>query len=77
MKGRLMSKLDIDQNNSLYDEFVKNKQNNCNYVFVNALTGDSSAWNRFIGKRLTDADYGYLSYNFVIKKIQFLTKVSI
>ena len=64
MKEKQMSKLDIDQNNSLYYEHVKNKQNTYNYVFVNALTGNTSAWNGVIGKRLSDEGYGYLTYNF-------------
>ena len=59
-----MSKLAIDQNNSLYYEFLENKQNTYNFVFLNALTGNTSAWNGVIGKRLTDEGYGYLTYNF-------------
>ena len=59
-----MSKLDLDQNNSLYYEYVENKQNSFNYVFLNALTGNTSAWNGVIGKRLKDEGYGYLTYNF-------------
>ena len=59
-----MSKLDIDQNNSLYYEHVESKKNTFTYVFVNALTGNTSAWNGVIGKKLKDEGYGYLTYNF-------------
>ena len=59
-----MSKLDIDQKNSLYYEFEEGKKNNYTYVFVNALTGNTSAWNGIIGKRVKDAGHGYLTYNF-------------
>ena len=64
MKGRLVSKLDIDQKNSLYYEYEKGNQNNYTYVFVNALTGNTSAWNGVIGKRVKDEGHGYLTYNF-------------
>ena len=59
-----MSKLDIDQKNSLYYELEEGKQNTYTYVFVNALTGNTSAWNGAIGKRVKDAGHGYLTYNF-------------
>ena len=32
--------------------------------FVNALTGNTSAWNGVIGQRVKDEGYGYLTYNF-------------
>ena len=63
-KGTLVSKLTIDQNNSLYYEHVEGKLNTYTYVFVNALTGNTSAWNGVIGKRVKDKGYGYLTYNF-------------
>ena len=63
-KGTLASKLTINQNNSLYYEHVEGKPNTYTYVFVNALTGNTSAWNGFIGKRVKDKGYGYLTYNF-------------
>ena len=59
-----MSKLDIDPKNSLYYEYEENNQNSYTYVFVNALTGNTSAWNGVIGKRVKDEGYGYLTYNF-------------
>ena len=31
---------------------------------MNALTGNTSAWNGVIGKRVRDAGHGYLTYNF-------------
>ena len=63
-KGMLVSKLDIDQNNSLYYEYVESVKNTFTYVFVNALTGNTSAWNGVIGKKLKDEGHGYLTYNF-------------
>ena len=45
IKGMLVSNLNIDQKNSLYFEYVEGKQNTYTYVFVNALTGNTSAWN--------------------------------
>ena len=59
-----MSKLHIDQNNSLYYEYVESEQDSYTYVFVNALTGNTSAWSGVIGKRVKDEGYGYLTYNF-------------
>ena len=59
-----MSKLDIDQKNSLYYEFEEGKQNTYTYVFANALTGNTSAWDGEIGKKVRDAGHGYLTYNF-------------
>ena len=64
IEGMLVSKLDIDSKNSLYYEYEKSNQNAYTYVFVNALTGNTSAWNGVIGKRVKDEGYGYLTYNF-------------
>ena len=64
IKGMLVSNLDIDKKNSLYFEYEEGKQNTYTYVFVNALTGNTSAWNGIIGKRVRDAGHGYLTYNF-------------
>ena len=44
----LVSKLDIHKKNSLYFEYEESKQNTYTYVFVNALTGNTSAWNGVI-----------------------------
>ena len=43
-----MSKLELDQKNSLYYEFEEGKQNTYTYVFLNALTDNTSAWNGVI-----------------------------
>ena len=48
----LVSKLDLDQKNSIYYEYEESKQNSHTYVFVNALTGNTSTWNGVIGKRV-------------------------
>ena len=63
-KGTLVSKLTIDQNNSLYYEYEEGKLNTYTYVFVNALTANTTAWNVVIGKIVKDEGYGYLTYNF-------------
>ena len=59
-----MSNLEIDKKNSLYFEYEEGKKNTYTYVFVNALTGNTSAWNGVISKRVRDAGHGYLTYNF-------------
>ena len=59
-----MSKLDIDPKNSLYYEYEESNQNAYTYVFVNALTGNTSASNGVIGKRVKDEGYGYLTSDF-------------
>ena len=59
-----MSKLDIDEKNSLYYEYEEGKKNSYTYVFINALTGNTSAWNGVIGKKLKHEGHGYLTYNF-------------
>ena len=64
IKGMLVSNLDIDKKNSLYFEYEEGKQNTYTYVFVNALTGNTSAWNGVLGKRVRGAGHGYLTYNF-------------
>ena len=64
IKEMLVSKLDIDEKNSLYYEYEEGKHNSYTYVFVNALTGNTSAWNGVIGKRVKKEGYGYLTYNF-------------
>ena len=56
-----MSKLDVDQKNSLRYEYEEGKQNSYTYVIVNALTGNTSAWNSVIGKRVKDEGYDYLT----------------
>ena len=64
IEGMLVSKLDIDPKNSLYYEYEESNQNAYTYVFVNALTSNTSTWNGVIGKRVKDEGYVYLTYNF-------------
>ena len=59
-----MSIFKINDQNEIYYEFTEPKGNGHTFVFVNALTGNTSAWNGVIGKRLKDEGYGYLTYNF-------------
>ena len=59
-----MSKFNIDQKNSLYYEFQEVKDNIYTFVFVNALTGNTSAWNQVVCERIKEEGYGYLTYNF-------------
>ena len=59
-----MSNFNIDKKNSLYYEYVKPKKKSYTFVFVNALTGNTSAWNGLIGERLKNQGYGFLTYNF-------------
>ena len=54
----------IDDQNEIYYEYVAPKDNGLTSVFVNALTGDVSAWNGSIGESLIKNDDGYLIYNF-------------
>ena len=60
----LVSKLYIDKKNSLYYEYEEADQDNFTYVFVNALTGNTSTWNGVIGKKVKSKGHGYLTYNF-------------
>ena len=71
-----MSKFNIDQKNSLHYEYEEGKDNAYTLVFVNALTVNTSTWNGPIGKRVEDEGHNYLTYNFVDKLIQVLTKSS-
>ena len=54
VEGMLVSNLNINQKNSLYYEYEESKRNTYTYVFVNALTGNTSTWNGVIGKRVKD-----------------------
>ena len=54
----------IDDKNELYYEYNPPKNGGCTCVFVNALTGDVSAWNGSIGENLIKNNDGYLVYNF-------------
>ncbi len=59
-----MSEFNIDDKNSLYYEYETPKPNGFTFVFVNALTGNTSAWNGVIGEILKKNGHGYLAYNF-------------
>ena len=59
-----MSIFKIDDQNEIYYEYVPPKNGGFTCVFVNALTGDVSAWNGSIGENLIKNDDGYLVYNF-------------
>ena len=59
-----MSILKIDDKNEIYYEYIEPKINGYTFIFVNALTGNTDAWNGEIGNKLTDKGNGYLAYNF-------------
>ena len=59
-----MTILKIDDKNEIYYEYVKSKDNGFTFVFVNALTGNVSAWNGEIGQQVVAHGNGYLTYNF-------------
>lgn len=59
-----MSKLEIDNENELYYEYhPPEADKGCTFVFFNALTGDTSMWEAFIGSQLRAAGHGTLVYN--------------
>ena len=59
-----MSFLKIDKVNEIYYEFTKPKDNGYTFVFVNALTGNTTAWNGEIGEKIIEDGNGFLAYNF-------------
>ena len=59
-----MSFLKIDELNEIYYEFIGPKDNGYTFVFVNALTGNTTAWNGEIGKKIIEDGNGFLAYNF-------------
>ncbi len=59
-----MSILKLDDNNEIYYEYKEPKEDGCTCVFVNALTGDTSAWTGLISENLIKNSDGYLVYNF-------------
>ena len=59
-----MSILKIDDQNEIYYEFTEPKDNGHIFVFVNALTGSTAAWNGIIGDKITEEGNGFLTYNF-------------
>ena len=54
----------IDDKNELYYEHILPKDGGCTFVFVNALTGNTNAWNGIIGDKITEDGNGFLTYNF-------------
>ena len=59
-----MSILKIDELNEIYYEFTEPKDNGYTFVFVNALTGNTTAWNGAIGEKIIKEGNGFLAYNF-------------
>ena len=60
-----MSFLEIGPNDSLYYEYEPPKAGKpITFVFINAITGDTSMWQAEIGPAMRDAGYGTLAYNF-------------
>ena len=59
-----MSTLKINDQNEIYYEFTEPKGNGHTFVFVNALTGSTAAWNGIIGDIITEEGNGYLTHNF-------------
>ena len=59
-----MAVLKIDDNNEIYYEYTAPKTKGKTFVFVNALTGSTSAWNGHIGDKVVKEGNGYLAYNF-------------
>lgn len=59
-----MPNLAIDSENSLYYEYHPPASGSgCSFVFFNALTGDTTMWEAFIGPQLRAAGHGTLVYN--------------
>ncbi len=55
----------IDADNGLYYEHgPPGRAGAPSFVFVNALTGNTQAWEAVVAPRLRDAGFGTLSYNF-------------
>jgi pimeloyl-ACP methyl ester carboxylesterase len=60
-----MSLLAIDNNNSIYYEHnLPSREEAPTFVFVNALTGNTGAWEAVVAPGLRAAGFGTLSYNF-------------
>ena len=53
-----MSILKIGEKNQIYYEYIEPKDNCYTFIFVNALTGDVSAWNGFIGENVVKNNDG-------------------
>ena len=59
-----MAFLDLGGDTALYYEYQAPAGNGCTFVFVNALTGNTAAWQAEIGPYLRERGYGTLAYNF-------------
>jgi len=60
-----MTHLKFDQENSLYFEHARPGHGATpTFVFVNALTGNTEAWEACVAPRLREQGFGTLSYNF-------------
>ncbi len=59
-----MTYFKIDENNEIYYEYLPPQEGGSTFVFVNALTGNTSAWNGQIGDSIISKNNGYLAYNF-------------
>ncbi len=59
-----MSILKIDDQNEIYYELTEPKSNGFTFVFINALTGSTTAWNGIIGDKIMEDGNGFLAYNF-------------
>jgi len=56
---------EIDANNGLFYEHTPPARSGApSFVFVNALTGNTQAWEAVVASRLREAGFGTLSYNF-------------
>ena len=65
-----MSILKIDDQNEIYYEYIEPKGDGHTFVFVNALTGSTAAWNGIIGDKITEEG----NINALLKT--FLTELS-
>ena len=59
-----MTYLKLDEDNQIYYEYVKPENDKSTFIFVNALTGNTTAWNGDIGLQIAKQGYGYIAYNF-------------
>jgi pimeloyl-ACP methyl ester carboxylesterase len=60
-----MAVYSIDADNGLYHEHAPPTRPGApSFVFVNALTGNTQAWETVVAPRLREAGFGTLSYNF-------------
>ncbi|MEM8797691.1 MAG: alpha/beta hydrolase [Pseudomonadota bacterium] len=60
-----MPLLRLDDDNSLYFEYTEAQAPDApTFVFVNALTGNTGAWESVVAPKLREGGFGTLSYNF-------------